>query len=112
MGATVILTTHDMGTAYEICDAVTVMYAGQVVEVAQPLGLTGPIQAIQWGAIYVAAALATSPCCNENSAARIPITTARSFTACDDMGRGICACARGANSVTAPAVASATGIAR
>lgn len=29
-----------------------------MVEVAQPLGLTGPIQAIQWGAIYVAAALA------------------------------------------------------
>jgi len=30
----VLLTTHDLGTAYEICDAVTVMYAGQEVEAA------------------------------------------------------------------------------
>jgi len=30
----VLLTTHDMGTAYEICDHVTVMYAGQEVETA------------------------------------------------------------------------------
>ncbi|MEQ1616261.1 MAG: ABC transporter ATP-binding protein [Hyphomicrobiaceae bacterium] len=28
----VLLTTHDMGTAYEICDDITVMYAGQEVE--------------------------------------------------------------------------------
>ena len=31
-GVSVLLTTHDMGTAYEICDDVTVMYAGQEVE--------------------------------------------------------------------------------
>jgi len=30
----VLFTTHDLGTAYEICDAVTVMYAGQDVEAA------------------------------------------------------------------------------
>ncbi|MBI3711196.1 MAG: ABC transporter ATP-binding protein [Proteobacteria bacterium] len=30
----VLLTTHDLGTAYEICDAVNVMYAGQDVESA------------------------------------------------------------------------------
>jgi peptide/nickel transport system ATP-binding protein len=30
----VLFTTHDMGTAYEICDRVTVMYAGQEVETA------------------------------------------------------------------------------
>ncbi|MSP88226.1 MAG: ABC transporter ATP-binding protein [Alphaproteobacteria bacterium] len=30
----VLFTTHDLGTAYEICDAVTVMYAGQEVESA------------------------------------------------------------------------------
>lgn len=30
----VLLTTHDLGSAYEICDAVTVMYAGQDVESA------------------------------------------------------------------------------
>lgn len=30
----VMLTTHDLGSAYEICDAVTVMYAGQEVESA------------------------------------------------------------------------------
>ena len=28
----VLLTTHDLGAAYEICDAVNVMYAGQDVE--------------------------------------------------------------------------------
>jgi peptide/nickel transport system ATP-binding protein len=33
-GVSVLMTTHDMGTAYEICDAVTVMYAGQEVETA------------------------------------------------------------------------------
>ncbi len=33
-GVSVLLTTHDMGTAYEICDDVTVMYAGQEVETA------------------------------------------------------------------------------
>ena len=30
----VLFTTHDLGTAYEICDRVTVMYAGQDVESA------------------------------------------------------------------------------
>jgi len=30
----VLLTTHDLGTAYEICDGITVMYAGQDVESA------------------------------------------------------------------------------
>ncbi len=30
----ILLTTHDLGTAYEICDAVNVMYAGQDVESA------------------------------------------------------------------------------
>ncbi len=33
-GAAVLLTTHDLGSAYEICDSVTVMYAGQDVESA------------------------------------------------------------------------------
>ena len=33
-GVSVLLTTHDLGTAYEICDAITVMYAGQDVETA------------------------------------------------------------------------------
>jgi peptide/nickel transport system ATP-binding protein len=33
-GVAVLLTTHDLGTAYEICDAITVMYAGQEVETA------------------------------------------------------------------------------
>ncbi len=33
-GISVLLTTHDMGTAYEICDDITVMYAGQEVETA------------------------------------------------------------------------------
>ncbi|MBM3596613.1 MAG: ABC transporter ATP-binding protein [Alphaproteobacteria bacterium] len=33
-GVAVLFTTHDLGTAYEICDAVTVMYAGQDVESA------------------------------------------------------------------------------
>ena len=33
-GISVLFTTHDMGTAYEICDRVTVMYAGQEVETA------------------------------------------------------------------------------
>jgi len=33
-GVSVLLTTHDMGTAYEICDEITVMYAGQEVETA------------------------------------------------------------------------------
>jgi peptide/nickel transport system ATP-binding protein len=36
-GVSVLLTTHDMGTAYEICDDITVMYAGQEVETA-PVG--------------------------------------------------------------------------
>ena len=33
-GVTILLTTHDLGTAYEICDEITVMYAGQDVETA------------------------------------------------------------------------------
>ncbi len=33
-GISVLFTTHDLGTAYEICDRVTVMYAGQEVETA------------------------------------------------------------------------------
>jgi peptide/nickel transport system ATP-binding protein len=33
-GVSVLLTTHDLGTAYEICDDITVMYAGQEVEAA------------------------------------------------------------------------------
>ncbi len=34
-GASVLFTTHDLGTAWEICDRVTVMYAGQEAETAQ-----------------------------------------------------------------------------
>ena len=33
-GVSVLLTTHDLGTAWEICDRVTVMYAGQELETA------------------------------------------------------------------------------
>jgi peptide/nickel transport system ATP-binding protein len=33
-GVSVLFTTHDLGTAYEICDRITVMYAGQEVEKA------------------------------------------------------------------------------
>jgi peptide/nickel transport system ATP-binding protein len=33
-GVSVLLTTHDLGIAYEICDDITVMYAGQEVETA------------------------------------------------------------------------------
>ena len=33
-GVSVLFTTHDLGTAYEICDEITVMYAGQEVESA------------------------------------------------------------------------------
>jgi peptide/nickel transport system ATP-binding protein len=33
-GVSVLFTTHDLGTAYEICDQITVMYAGQEVESA------------------------------------------------------------------------------
>ena len=33
-GVAVMLTTHDLGSAYEICDSITVMYAGQEVECA------------------------------------------------------------------------------
>jgi peptide/nickel transport system ATP-binding protein len=33
-GTSVLFTTHDLGSAYEICDRVTVMYAGQEVETA------------------------------------------------------------------------------
>jgi peptide/nickel transport system ATP-binding protein len=36
-GVAVLFTTHDLGTAYEICDRITVMYAGQEVEEA-PVG--------------------------------------------------------------------------
>jgi peptide/nickel transport system ATP-binding protein len=33
-GASILLTTHDLGVAWEICDRVTVMYAGQALETA------------------------------------------------------------------------------
>ena len=33
-GISVLFTTHDLGVAYEICDEITVMYAGQDVETA------------------------------------------------------------------------------
>ena len=33
-GVSVLFTTHDLGTAYEICDRVMVMYAGQEMETA------------------------------------------------------------------------------
>ncbi len=33
-GVSVLFATHDLGTAWEICDRVTVMYAGQEVETA------------------------------------------------------------------------------
>ncbi len=33
-GVSVLFTTHDLGAAYEICDRITVMYAGQEVETA------------------------------------------------------------------------------
>ena len=33
-GVAVLFTTHDLGTAYEICDNITVMYAGQEMESA------------------------------------------------------------------------------
>jgi peptide/nickel transport system ATP-binding protein len=36
-GVSILLTTHDLGAAYEICDRITVMYAGQEVETA-PVG--------------------------------------------------------------------------
>jgi peptide/nickel transport system ATP-binding protein len=36
-GVSVLFTTHDLGTAWEICDRVTVMYAGQELETA-PIG--------------------------------------------------------------------------
>ncbi|NQW11219.1 MAG: ABC transporter ATP-binding protein [Alphaproteobacteria bacterium] len=34
LGVSVLFTTHDLGTAYEICDRITVMYAGQEMESA------------------------------------------------------------------------------
>jgi peptide/nickel transport system ATP-binding protein len=33
-GVSVLFTTHDLATAYEICDRITVLYAGQEVETA------------------------------------------------------------------------------
>ena len=33
-GISVMFTTHDLGTAYELCDRITVMYAGQEMETA------------------------------------------------------------------------------
>jgi peptide/nickel transport system ATP-binding protein len=33
-GVSVLFTTHDLGTAYELCDRVVVMYAGQEMESA------------------------------------------------------------------------------
>jgi peptide/nickel transport system ATP-binding protein len=37
-GVAVLFTTHDLGTAYEICDRITVMYAGQEMEEAPVSG--------------------------------------------------------------------------
>jgi peptide/nickel transport system ATP-binding protein len=37
-GVSVLYTTHDLGTAWEICDRVTVMYAGQALETAPVTG--------------------------------------------------------------------------
>ncbi|EDP62367.1 oligopeptide transport ATP-binding protein OppD [alpha proteobacterium BAL199] len=37
-GVAVLFTTHDLGTAYEICDRITVMYAGQEMEEAPSEG--------------------------------------------------------------------------
>ncbi len=37
-GVAMLFTTHDLGTAYEICDRITVMYAGQEVEDAPVAG--------------------------------------------------------------------------
>lgn len=37
-GVSVLYTTHDLGTAWEICDRVTVMYAGQALETAPVAG--------------------------------------------------------------------------
>jgi peptide/nickel transport system ATP-binding protein len=37
LGVSVLFATHDLGTAWEICDRVTVMYAGQELETA-PIG--------------------------------------------------------------------------
>jgi peptide/nickel transport system ATP-binding protein len=34
-GVAVLFTTHDLGTAWEICNRVTVMYAGQDLETAE-----------------------------------------------------------------------------
>ena len=34
-GASVLFTTHDLGTAWEICDRISVMYAGQEAEMAE-----------------------------------------------------------------------------
>jgi peptide/nickel transport system ATP-binding protein len=34
-GVAVLFTTHDLGTAYEICDRIVVLYAGQEAEVAK-----------------------------------------------------------------------------
>lgn len=52
-GFVLCLTVATAGVAF--ADVVVDAY---MVETAQPLGLTGTIQAIQWGAIYTAAALA------------------------------------------------------
>jgi peptide/nickel transport system ATP-binding protein len=40
-GVSVLFTTHDLGTAWEICDRVTVMYAGQELESAPIDGFFG-----------------------------------------------------------------------
>nr|WP_283949561.1 ABC transporter ATP-binding protein [Limobrevibacterium gyesilva] len=40
-GASVLFTTHDLGTAWEICDRVTVMYAGQEAETAEVVDFFG-----------------------------------------------------------------------
>jgi peptide/nickel transport system ATP-binding protein len=40
-GAAVLLTSHDLGAAYEICDRITVMYGGQDVEAAPTANFFG-----------------------------------------------------------------------
>jgi peptide/nickel transport system ATP-binding protein len=40
-GVSVLFTTHDLGTAHEICDRVVVMYAGQEMEAAPTEGFFG-----------------------------------------------------------------------
>jgi hypothetical protein len=66
LGVLALAPVEPAGWAFVACLAVAtagvafadVVVDAHMVETAQPLGLTGPIQAIQWGSIYAAAALA------------------------------------------------------